>query len=42
MLDYCHKYKISDEQGCQVSLTNYDDDQVKVWCYDYGFGLMRK
>ena len=41
MLDYCHEYKISDEQGCRISLTAYDD-QMTIWCYDYGFGVMRK
>ncbi|WP_445116230.1 type I-F CRISPR-associated helicase Cas3f [Acinetobacter sp. WZC-1] len=39
MLAYCQKHPISDQQGCQVSLTCYDQNESPRWCYDHGFGL---
>ena len=41
MLDYCHEYKISEEQGCRVSLTLYNSENPPTWYYDYGFGISK-
>ncbi|RZG86332.1 type I-F CRISPR-associated helicase Cas3f [Acinetobacter venetianus] len=41
MLDYCHEYKISEEQGCRVSLTLYNSENPPTWCYDHGFGISK-
>ncbi|EOR06421.1 type I-F CRISPR-associated helicase Cas3f [Acinetobacter sp. ANC 3926] len=42
MQDYCDKYHIANEQGCRISLTPYNRDEVPTWSYDYGFGVMQK
>ncbi|KAF5294285.1 hypothetical protein FQR65_LT19992 [Abscondita terminalis] len=42
MKEHCDEYQIADEQGCRVSLTVYNKNEIPTWCYDYGFGLMQK
>ncbi|MDH2484377.1 type I-F CRISPR-associated helicase Cas3f [Acinetobacter baumannii] len=42
MKDYCYEYQIANEQGCRISLTPYNRDEVPTWSYDYGFGVMQK
>ena len=42
MQDYCDEYHIAIEQGCRISLTPYNRDEVPTWSYDYGFGVMQK
>lgn len=39
MKDYCYEYQITNEQGCRISLTPYNKDEVPTWSYDYGFGV---
>lgn len=39
MKDYCYEYQIANEQGCRISLTPYNRDEVPTWSYDYGFGV---
>ena len=41
MKDYCYEYQIANEQGCRISLTPYNRDEVPTWSYDYGFGVMQ-
>jgi CRISPR-associated endonuclease/helicase Cas3 len=42
MQDYCNEYQIAHEQGCRISLTLYNRDEMPTWSYDYGFGVMLK
>lgn len=42
MQDYCNEYQIAYEQGCRISLTLYKRDEMPIWAYDYGFGVMQK
>ncbi len=42
MVEQCEFYDIDIEQGCQISLSLYNDKNEIQWLYDEGFGVVKK